>query len=244
MNRQCSKCKKWLSLDNFCKKKDTRDGLCLMCRACKKKSDAKSYKKNRDSRAAYAIKYRKENEKKIANQRAIYRKNNKTKIAEKDIEYYKNNKDKRLKYLEDNKEKIAARFAKYYRDNEEYLIKQNRKYYYDNKNKFAVRRSMYYQNNKSAEYANEARHRAAKLNQTPINADLKEIQFYYTVCIETNEILGDSFFHVDHMHPLSKGGLHHEDNLQILEAPINLQKHNKWPLSNEEQLRYEGVTLT
>lgn len=30
--------------------------------------------------------------------------------------------------------------------------------------------------------------------------------------------------HVDHIHPLSKGGLHHEDNLQILPIGINMRK--------------------
>lgn len=32
---------------------------------------------------------------------------------------------------------------------------------------------------------------------------------------------------VDHIMPLAKGGLHHEDNLQYLPAKVNLQKHDK-----------------
>jgi len=30
--------------------------------------------------------------------------------------------------------------------------------------------------------------------------------------------------HVDHVIPLARGGLHHEDNLQILPAGINMRK--------------------
>ena len=34
-------------------------------------------------------------------------------------------------------------------------------------------------------------------------------------------------FHVDHITPLSKGGLHHEGNLQVLPAGINLRKSSR-----------------
>jgi len=33
--------------------------------------------------------------------------------------------------------------------------------------------------------------------------------------------------HVDHIHPISKGGKHHPDNLQILTATENIRKSNK-----------------
>lgn len=38
-----------------------------------------------------------------------------------------------------------------------------------------------------------------------------------------------SEFHVDHFEPLSKSGLHHPDNLQIIPAKENLSKNNKSP---------------
>ena len=34
-------------------------------------------------------------------------------------------------------------------------------------------------------------------------------------------------YHVDHIIPLSKGGLHHPDNLRVITATENLRKHTK-----------------
>lgn len=50
-------------------------------------------------------------------------------------------------------------------------------------------------------------------------------------------------FHIDHIKPLSKGGLHHPNNLQILPAWLNLEKNNKWPLTIKEQVRYKGIKI-
>jgi 5-methylcytosine-specific restriction endonuclease McrA len=87
-----------------------------------------------------------------------------------------------------------------------------------------------------ARYHN-AKHHALKLNQTPLDANLDIIQFYYTVASAMKD------YHVDHIKPLSKGGLHHENNLQILSAHLNLEKNNKYPLTKEEQERYKGFRL-
>lgn len=78
---------------------------------------------------------------------------------------------------------------------------------------------------------------AMKLNQTPLDANLDIIQFYYIVASTMADV------HVDHIQPLSKGGLHHEDNLQILDAHLNLEKASKWPLTEEEQIKYKGFRL-
>lgn len=71
-----------------------------------------------------------------------------------------------------------------------------------------------------------AKRNAMKLNQTPSDADHTRIENLY-LWAEVFGLLDGKKYHVDHIIPLSKGGLHHEDNLQILEATQNLRKHNK-----------------
>lgn len=58
-----------------------------------------------------------------------------------------------------------------------------------------------------------------KLNQTPVDADFEKIKQIYLECPEGYE--------VDHIIPISKGGLHHQDNLQYLTISENRKKSNK-----------------
>ena len=68
-----------------------------------------------------------------------------------------------------------------------------------------------------------AKRRAMKLNQTPelTENEKAKIEMYYKI----SQYLGKKW-HVDHIHPISKGGLHHPDNLQVVTKEYNLQKHN------------------
>ena len=68
---------------------------------------------------------------------------------------------------------------------------------------------------------NEAWHRymARKKNQTPNDVNLKQLQDFYLNCPEGHE--------VDHIIPISKGGLHSIENLQYLTISENRKKSNK-----------------
>jgi hypothetical protein len=87
---------------------------------------------------------------------------------------------------------------------------------------------------KTREYKNawNAKRKAKKRAQTPINADPIKIQKIYSFCAKLNET-GFFRYEVDHIKPLSKGGLHHQ----------NYEKSNKWPLTETEKIKYRGVTL-
>jgi 5-methylcytosine-specific restriction endonuclease McrA len=82
--------------------------------------------------------------------------------------------------------------------------------------------------------ANEAwqRYHAKQRAQTPDNADLKLIQQIYENCPPGHE--------VDHIVPISKGGLHHQDNLQYLPWQTNRRKSNKlnWSERQDSNLRH------
>lgn len=64
-----------------------------------------------------------------------------------------------------------------------------------------------------------AAYRAKLKNQTPNNIDRKAIQSFYENCPQGYE--------VDHVIPISKGGLHVLENLQYLTISDNRRKSNK-----------------
>lgn len=72
-----------------------------------------------------------------------------------------------------------------------------------------------------------AKRRALKLNQTPDSADLEKIAKLYAVCDYMNQKSINIKWEIDHIMPLNKGGLHHEDNLRIMESSANRRKSNK-----------------
>lgn len=65
-----------------------------------------------------------------------------------------------------------------------------------------------------------------KTNQTPqlTENEKNKLSLYYQVAHQLE-------CQVDHIIPISKGGLHHPDNLQILDEKSNKSKHNK--ITNE-----------
>lgn len=78
------------------------------------------------------------------------------------------------------------------------------------------------QNNKTYRY------RAKKFGEAPIltSEEHQQILLIYQECARITEETGVPH-HVDHIYPISKGGKHHPDNLQILTATENIRKRDK-----------------
>jgi hypothetical protein len=88
------------------------------------------------------------------------------------------------------------------------------------------------QNNKHRFIAYNSKQRARRKSQTSI-LDIEErltINEIYKARKRISDCTGIQF-HVDHIYPLSKGGLHKLSNLQLLPAIINIKKGNKLPCS-------------
>ncbi len=79
---------------------------------------------------------------------------------------------------------------------------------------------------KAKNNAKTYRYRSRKKNQMPSDVDHRKIESIYAKAEELTNLTG-IMHHVDHIIPLSKGGLHHQDNLQVLTKEENLKKGNK-----------------
>ncbi len=117
---------------------------------------------------------------------------------------------------------------------QQFLINKEKRKIYDrakyikNKDTILKKHKEYYQSNKYIFNARANKYRANKLQATPAWADLEKIKLVYEKAKWLESITGLKY-HVDHVIPLQNKdvcGLHVWENLQILEASINLQKNN------------------
>ena len=142
--------------------------------------------------------------------------------------YRKNNKEKnatgKKKWYEKNKEKAAATMKKWQGNNRDKCATAMKKYRKNNKEKCVTARKKWYKDNPDKVNAYAAKHRALRLKQTPVltETEHQQIELIY----KKRDELGSNY-HVDHIQPLSKGGLHHPNNLQIVTEKYNLQKGSK-----------------
>jgi len=173
---------------------------------------------------------------------------NKEKIAEYGRAYYEANKEKRKArskaYYETNKEEVLVKSKVYrkaakdrikaYREaNREKRKAQSKSWREANREKVKAYREAYRKDNKAILYSLMSKRRALKMNQYgKLSADDK---FVIEECYELAQLRFKSIgikWHVDHIIPLSKGGLHKPTNLQVVPATWNLQKSNnhqeKW----------------
>lgn len=93
--------------------------------------------------------------------------------------------------------------------------------YFENKEQHREWNNNWRKNNPAAVKAIGAKRRARTKEATTKDADLELIKKIYSKCPDG--------YHVDHIIPLSKGGLHHEDNLCYLKVADNLHKKDKLP---------------
>lgn len=203
--KKCSKCGETKLLELFNKTRNTKDGRTSHCKICKSLA-------------------RKDNAEAIAEQKKIWYEANKEDVAEKSKADRKENPEKHAaqeaaKYVK-NKDKIKARVLDY----------QKR---VPDVNRRASKR--YRDANPHLGRAKTAKRRAIKLRATPKWADTEFEQFYLVEIYHLAQLRSEMGIehHVDHIVPLiSKKvcGLHCSANLQVITAPENLAKSNKyWP---------------
>jgi hypothetical protein len=164
-----------------------------------------------------------------------YYEKNKEKIKEKDKQYRLNNPDKvketKRKERNKNKEYYDEYHKEYYENNKIEILKRNKKY-----QKLKSKELKEYRiKNKDKRYANSANYRAKKRNAFISNVNKKKIFERDNYVCQICKKLGFTFidkYHplyltIDHIIPISKGGLHCPENVQTAHFRCNSSKGDK-----------------
>jgi 5-methylcytosine-specific restriction endonuclease McrA len=140
-----------------------------------------------------------------------------------------------------NRDKVTHRNREWSLKNPRFALERQRRYYARNKavvdarwtawllanpEKRAATCARWAKKNHDKESARVMRRIARKLAQTPSDADFAAIRAFYTERDRLTRETGIKH-EVDHIVPLAKGGLHHQDNLQILTKSENCRKGKK-----------------
>jgi len=123
-------------------------------------------------------------------------------------------------------DKCKAKDREQYLKNIEYNKARSKKNQATHKKYYKQKRAEWIENNRGYKNSLNRKRYAMKLNQTP-ELTKQEQRSVETLYRWAQELPGG--WHVDHIIPLDKGGLHHPDNLQVIPAKQNLIKHNKAP---------------
>jgi len=132
-------------------------------------------------------------------------------------------------YYKTNREKMIARRKAYVQNNKEKVDAYHKVYREANKEKINATVKAWSRANKDKRSATQAKRRALKINQIPIQVrdcpiEKKRLYQTYKLCSLFTKITGVQH-HVDHMWPLSDGGPHWSGNLQIITATENISKN-------------------
>jgi 5-methylcytosine-specific restriction endonuclease McrA len=151
-------------------------------------------------------------------------------------------------YRQNNREEIAIKNKIWVEENRGSLNKKHREYAKKNPDKVTIWSQRYYQKNKikHAEYVRKWRqdhpfetrlmghNRRTKMRGRIIKEDISNWES--RICGICNLSI-DGKFDIDHIIPISRGGLHKTSNLQLAHIFCNRSKHNKLPT----ELSLQGV---
>ena len=170
-------------------------------------------------------------EDKTAYEKAYYEKN-KEKIKAKSKAWAIENREKsnasKREYELRNSEEIRKTKKKYREKNSERIKGKSKAYYEANRKKVKEYGKAYRKANKDKRTNLEARRRALKFRATIRLTKLDKfvIDEMYELSKIRTEQTGYQW-HVDHIMPLTKGGLHKPTNLQVVPGSWNLSKGNR-----------------
>lgn len=248
--KTCSKCGETKPISEFPRKTASKDRLSVWCKACAAEYNHNRYKARREEQAEYMRKWREKHREERAEYDRRWHKEHREEKAEYNRKWRKANPEKasehKRKWRREHPEKVAERMrkwreanpekkAEYNRNWREEHAKYSRKWYKAHRENQIEYSRKYYEAHPEKARARNAKRRALKRNATV--GDREAIQHIYDIaanakrvrCYLCGGLIPKGERHVDHIVPLSKGGLHTASNLAVTCAQCNLNKHTKLP---------------
>jgi hypothetical protein len=208
MEKKCAKCGEVKDSSLFrVEKRNTSTGLTSYCRVCLGINQREYRRRNKDKIMAY--------------------------YAENKVRLYKNRQKVRAGARGDELRAIAR---EKYRKNPRKSLDATKRWADSHKERRRETRRAHYLAHKSEATANVANRRARKKLQTPPDADMKKIRVFYAESARLTKETGVQYV-VDHIIPIIEGGLHHQDNLQVITAAENRAKFVSVPKGHQYVIR-------
>ena len=213
--KTCRECGQIKPVEDFNKDKCKRDGFRSICKVC----EAAYRAKNRD---------------RIAVSEAAYKAANHEKVAATHAAYYAKTREKKASrmaiYRAENKEKIAAQQAAWNAANRDKKAALHADWYINNSASVKKYNAAYRAEHPELNRIYKANRRArAKEDQLSTGLVDRLLKLQKGKCACCKKPLGNDY-HLDHIMPLALGGSNTDDNMQLLRATCNLQKHAKHPV--------------
>ena len=151
-------------------------------------------------------------------------------------------KEYQAKYRRENAEKKKIAQDEWRAKNLEQQRIYKQKYYLENKEKVSERIDAWRKRNPEAYRRYKQNRRSKKLlkgGKLSYGLHIKLFELQKGKCACCKKPLGKNY-HMDHIMPLALGGTNTDDNIQLLRAKCNLQKHTKHPI---DFMRQRGFLL-
>ena len=230
MQKKCSKCNLKKEYDCFHKNKKSSDGFVSQCKECVKLRTQEYYRENKAKINMKSVEKYKEN---------------RDEIIEKSCKYYENNKEKiakyKARYQVSNKENLAIKKSIYYGNNKDKCIESSKEWMINNRDKWLRIQSKSRFKNRDKINAHRHKRRVIASEGDLTGSQWKEIKLSNNYsCVHCGKREPNIKLTIDHIVPLSKGGLHTMSNVQPLCKSCNSKKGNR---SNELMLFIHGIEI-
>ncbi len=186
---------------------------------------------NIEKKKEYMAAYRAANKEKISAKQKEYREKNKENLSLYRRNYYSENSEYWVLHREKNPEKQISYSTKWKIANKQRVNLYSKTYREENPEKVKAAKLSWSLANKHKFPIYGHNYRCSKKNTGKLSKGLSEklYRLQKGKCPCCKKALGTDF-HIDHIMPLSLGGLNTDDNIQLLRSKCNLQKGSKHPV--------------